>query len=245
MPVQPNSKQAHAKPSKVMLENASQLLQLINTYSLWLMALLAVGIIAAAYWFVLGPKFDSIYDKSQTYLPGRQQTLTDLNNLQLKLMALDQEYKGLEQSRQQDIERISSVIPTDPDYASLFVQADVLAKLNGLKLKSIDITKPVDKPVTERRAPAADQAQQAAEQQIEVLPKNIRSLSVNLKFGPGDYIQMKKLLTSLEANLRLYDVQSISFEPLDPKTKLFPGFVVVLKTYYRESTTKATTKTTS
>ena len=227
------------------LENAGQVLQLINAYLWWLILLLIVAVSGLVYWAVVGPKFSTLYDKSQTLLPNRQQTLQDLNDLQIKLQRLDQEYKLLQQTREQDIQRISAVIPTEPDYASLFVQADILARTNGLKLKGIDITKSVDKPVSERRAPTPEQAQQPAEKQIEVLPKNIRSLTVAIKIGSGDYTQMKKLLSALEANLRLYDVQPISFDPLDDKTGLFPGFQISLKTYYREAATKTTVKSTA
>ncbi|MFH0873492.1 MAG: hypothetical protein V1846_01480 [Candidatus Komeilibacteria bacterium] len=244
MPAQLNNRKPVTKP-KIALENAGQLLQLINVYLWWLIALAVIIIIGLVYWFILGPKFIALYNKSQTFLPGRQQTLTDLSDLQEKLLKLNEEYTALRQSRQQDINRVSAVIPTEPDYASLFVQADVLVRANGLKLKGIDITKPVETPVSERRTPTAQKAQQPAEKLIEVLPKNVRSLQLTIGVGPGDYTQIKNLLSALESNLRLYDVQSVAFDPADAKSGVFPGFQIILKTYYRLTTAAATTTPTS
>lgn len=224
------------------MENASPLLLVFNTYIGWLIALIVVIVLAAGYMWVIGPKIAAISDKSQTYLPNKENTLTDLRAVESKLIELRQEYATIQTTRQGSLDKLFAVIPNQPDFPSLFVQAEYLANKRKLKLLSIDISRPSDPALSERRVPAAGQSG-SAEQQLDILPRNVSSLSITVKLGPGTYEDLKAYLDDLEKNLRLFDIQTLAFDPIDPKTLKSTGFNLTLKTYYRSVANKVVSTT--
>jgi hypothetical protein len=192
--------------------------------------------------WIIGPKIAAISDKSQTYLPNKEATLTDLRAVETKLIQLRQEYATIQTTRQGSLDKLFAVIPNQPDFPALFVQAEYLANKRNLKLLSIDISRPADPALSERRA-VAKGSTGTAEQQLDILPRNVSSLSITVKLGPGTYEDLKTYLDDLEKNLRLFDIQTLSFDTIDPKTKKSAGFDLTLKTYYRTASAKAISTT--
>ncbi len=224
------------------MENASPLLLVMNTYIAWLIALIVVIVLAASYLWIISPKVATISEKNETYLPNKESTLKDLKLVEQKLIQLRQEYATIQSTRQGSLDKLFAVIPNQPDFPSLFVQAEYLANKRGLKLQSIDISRPADPALSERRVTAGVQTG-SAEQLLDILPRNVASLSITLKLGPGSYEDLKAYLDDLEKNLRLFDIQTLGFETIDPKTKKSSGFNLTLKTYYRSASAKAVSST--
>ena len=138
------------KPRGVRLENAGILLQLANHYWLWLLVLPIVAILIAGYLYLLSPKLATIREKSQNLLPNKRALLSDLLAVEQKLIDLEQKFRTVKIDKQQELQRIYSIIPTEPDYASLFVQAQFLADSNNLKLRNVNISQVLDRPVATR-----------------------------------------------------------------------------------------------
>lgn len=217
---------------KVSLENASAWLVMINRYLVWLLLLLAVVILAVGYYFFLGPKFETVRNKNNSFLPDKKEVLTNLIKIENKLITLEQKFNLIQQQKEEELGRLYNLLPTEPDYAALFVQTEFLAKANNLKVSSVDISRTLEQPLSERRTPTPVQANSPTEQTLEILPTNVHSLAVNIQVGEGTYDNFKLYLDDLEKNLRLYDVQTISFESVNPETEMISGFNVNLKTYY-------------
>jgi len=218
--------------SKVRLENASAWLVMINRYLVWLLLLLAVIILAVGYYFFLGPKFQDVRDKYDSFLPDKKEVLTNLTAIENKLIGLEQKFNLIQQQKEQELGRLYNLLPTVPDYAALFVQTEFLAKANNLKVTSVDISQPLEQPLRERRTPTPVQAESPTEQTLEILPTNVHSLAINIQVSAGTYENFKLYLDDLEKNLRLYDVQTISFDAVNPETEEINSFNVNLKTYY-------------
>ncbi len=232
-----------SEPKGLTMDNASPLLQVINTYILWLIALVVVVVLAAGYQWFVSPKIQVIIDKNQNYLPQKQSTLDDLKAVEVKLIQLRQEYAMIQTNRSAELDKLFDIIPREPDFPSLFVQAEYLANKREIILDSIDISRPADPALSDRRAPTAAKAGSTAEQQLEILPRNVASLTINMKLGAGTYESLQAYLDDLERNLRLFDIQSLTFGAIDAKTKKSAGFDLTIKTYYRTTLVKPATST--
>jgi Tfp pilus assembly protein PilO len=236
---------SHKSPETkgISMENASPLLQVVNTYVGWLIALVVVLVLAVGYQFLLSPKIQAIVDKNQTYLPTKESTLQDLKTVEQKLIQLRQEYGAIQTNRRGELDKLIAVIPNEPDYPSLFVQAEYLANKRGIELESIDISQPADPALSERRTPTPTQAGSTAEQQLEILPRNVSSLTIAIKLGPASYESLQVYLDDLERNLRLFDIQTLAFDEIDPESLKSKGIDITVKTYYRSTTSKTSTNT--
>jgi Tfp pilus assembly protein PilO len=218
---------------KPQLESASAALQLANQYQVWFLVLLVVAIIGIGYLLLLGPKFTELQDKNDNFIPNKQRVLADLNKIEQKLVQLESKFNQVQITRAEQLEQLFSFLPSEPDYASLFVQAEFLAENNNMELQTIDVTRTLERPLAERRDPSPAQAQSPTEQSLEVLPANVRSVQVSLRLGAGSYEDFKQYLEALERNIRLYDVQTLSFDSIDPETGDIGGFTITAKTYYQ------------
>ena len=153
----------------------------------------------------------------------RGQTLIDLQN-QLRtaqsdlrrLATVQAAYDALAAEQQTNLSRLSQILPTSADLPQLIVQLEGLAKQTGFILRDVSFAS--------TQAVAGD------------LDPRLKAVTVNVSLGgPGDYQNLKKLLTSLEQHIRLLDLLSLGITSNQQLSQTADqGYQLQLRTYYWE-----------
>jgi len=171
------------------------------------------------------------------YLGPEWRTFQNLREGLEKLTAASIELDTLAQNRdqlisrinslpQRDLDRIEKAVPQGPQGAEFLVVLEGFALRHGLILKRVDLTgtKAAERGGTAQPRPSALLAQSPSTGDI------IKELPVNLNVQ-GSYENLKTFLNDLEMNLRITDVEELSFTaPTGPGPF---DFSLKLKTYYQ------------
>jgi Tfp pilus assembly protein PilO len=132
-------------------------------------------------------------------------------------------YKNNEEA----LNKLDVILPTDSDVPNLLVEMEALANEAGSAINDINILVTDDKGTSK-----AETARTGGEVSSEKTSVDYKIVRVDLTIS-GDYNALKKFLQAAEENMRLIDVESITFsnKTQDKSMPLF-DFNVVLKTYY-------------
>jgi len=218
------------KSAEKQFDQAGPLLQLANRY-LWIFCgIIALVILSVGYLMFISPYLDTVRSKADDRLPQKEQALSELQNIEKKLTLLEAKFNQVKSEQRSQLDKLYTVLPLQPDYASLFVQAQFLAENNQIELKSIDITREAEAALTQRRDAVENNSTEAA---LVKGQENVRSLTLTMQFGEATYTGFKTYLEDLEKHLRLFDVQSVSLGSVDPETGALGGFNLVIRTYYK------------
>ncbi len=131
----------------------------------------------------------------------QNQEIEKIEELLIKVSKLEQEYQELND----DAEKISLALPKEKDLAYLLTQFETLASSNGLLLESIKFEEDIKQAA--ERGSSRKSSQKSIEPGIFI---DAPSLSLQVRLS-GSYEGFKGYLSFLEDNVRLMDVQSISF----------------------------------
>ncbi len=175
--------------------------------------LFIIIIIASSYYFILNPKYQEARVGGRYNLNSLQQELNKRSSYLTDLKLLDSNYKKISSS---SIEKMKMILPEERDIAGIFVQLEHLAQENGIFLAGISVNE------TE----SDDRNIQISEKgRAKRLSISLNLISVNEN---GDYREIKNFLSSLENNLRLFDVNAVYFSPTSP------NYSINLFAYYYE-----------
>lgn len=170
-------------------------------------------IIALSYFWFLRPKYELIGQGGANDIKFLQEQKLRRQTYLNKLKDVSAKYHKINES---EIEKLKKILPTDPEIAGLFIQLQDLAQKNNLLLANVSINE---------TAPADESQANAASPDLDQLKR--LSISLNLiSRGEGSYEELKKFLTILESNLRVFDVQAVYFTPKSP------NYSLSLITYY-------------
>lgn len=139
------------------------------------------------------------------------------------LLAKIEKLVQLYEENKENFEKINDVLPFNQDIPNLIVQLEALAFENGLVLEDITLT-PTEKET-------AGRAKEVRTQE-EKVSKDYQILAVNFKLI-GDYLAFKNFLKTVEENMRLMDIISISFSLASGEGVQIFNFDLNLKTYYQ------------
>lgn len=143
--------------------------------------------------------------------------------LAVKVNQLKQVYE----SRKDELDRVSYVLPTGRDIPNLIVQLEALASENGLILEQLNFIEPKKSTlITE-----AEDGNPATELETA---KGYKTLGISLSVS-GSYQAFGSFLQALELNIHLMDIKSIDFSVVQteaPESAVFT-FVISLETYYQ------------
>lgn len=247
------------KKEEIKFEQPSEALLFANHYVMFVMAIIILILIAIGYFFLLKPKINDIQSIEEETNTSQIATLKNTELLD-KVEELQEEYDHIKTSRQNDLTSLKDMIPEGPQMAELFVLAETLATEHGFRLDSIDIVDNKDAkeepgagfdPTTINQLTAEEIAAQA--QEVGQTTINLKSLVVHLTLSkvteeggqsrvdrgsylvpgqpePNAYQDFKNYLTSLENNLRLMDLQTVTFSNLTTEDGSFNLSII---TYYR------------
>ncbi|MFA5358969.1 MAG: type 4a pilus biogenesis protein PilO [Patescibacteria group bacterium] len=135
-----------------------------------------------------------------------------LDSLKKKTTEIKKVLSDFDSFSQDELIRLSQILPAEKDLPNLIIQLDSLAKQSGLALSSFSISEQVStKKVVD--------AQQAT--------GSVKELIISLNLKGGGYNNLKQLVSLVETNMRLMDISSFVFAPNDSGS-----FTLSLKTYF-------------
>jgi len=247
-------------PSKkdIQFEQPSDLLIIINKYLTVVIGLIVLVILLIGYYILLNPKIIKIQDiqlATSQYIDEQQRDETLINEMK----DLQVEYERILVSRRNDLDKIKSMFPDQPQFAELFVMADQLAQNRGFALRSVEFAEDVANtqtaPVLEEIRPeptgedASFQTPNSTRKDTELksiivqmqvytpVEEGISKVSFGEPVEPEDlltdYENFKLFLDDLERNLRLMDIQTINFGALEEDPGISELFDFSIITYYR------------
>lgn len=137
----------------------------------------------------------------------RSQVVLKKNETENEKQALEKikSLSGVVDSRQNDVNRLETAIPDSESKPELIAIMENLASQNGLGLTAINIDVVPDEPKSRQ------------EKEGNILANTlIRTLKIDLKLT-GSYSSFKSWLEAVENNLRIFDIQKISFSVKENK----------------------------
>lgn len=249
-----------ANKNEIKFEQPSELLIIFNRYIIVIMSLLIFVVLILGYLFLLKPKIASnearqeINNKNIINQEASKRLLDNLAKLEV-------EYKNIQSTRQEDLEQLKRILPTNPQIAELFVLAEKLAIDNGLKLNSVDTAQvsvgkpkqnnaPTDEDALPSEVAATDQAESLGNKSVtlktlslhfslvRISDKELKEIFLDQRLpfdsSMDDYTLFKNYIATLEANLRLMDIQTLSLPALSTEiSRSMPNFSFSVLTYYR------------
>lgn len=151
----------------------------------------------------------------------QKEVFSEKQILSAKIEKLTKDYE----ENEEDLKKVSYILPSGQDIANLIVQLEALALDGGLILEKIEFFVPDE--------PAVSKAGELRQQEGAVA-KDYQSLTINLKLI-GDYLAFNSFLRAVEENIRLMDISSIDFstQSMAEGEILFFNFNLKLDTYYQ------------
>lgn len=170
--------------------------------------LLLIIIVVAGYYLILLPKYEQVGAGSRYNLETVENEFSKRLAHLASLQQLIQNYNKISQT---ELVKLKTILPREKDIPSLFVQLQDLTASHNLLLTSVSINETPD-------------LIKAAETFGTIKKLNI-SLSL-IGTQADTYDQIKRFLSALESNLRLFDVTALYFNPDSP------AYTLNISTYY-------------
>ena len=180
-------------------------------------------LIVGSYYLILQPKYREVSIGGRYNLSSLQQDLENRNEYLKKLQELNDSYKNLSSSQ---LTRLEQALPKESDIPGLLVQLESLAFSEGVFLRGVSFSEVPQETLSTRSSNRTVRNNQTGASSPDQL---VRKISVNLDLlsaGAGNYEQIKSFLAALENNLRIFDIDSVFFDPNQTV------FSVNLVTYY-------------
>ncbi len=188
---------------KRLINRASIAQQLNQRFTLFatftVLVLLTVGFV-----LVINPEITEIRSFGIFHLQRtRAQRENVAESLRLTRSIVDS-YKTI---NAQDVDKLQSVLPTAADLPAMFIQVEALALSSGLRLNNVSFT----------TASATRRETGTATTGLKETPSGFRQLQATFTVSGGHgYASLKNFLSTMESSVRLFDVQSLSYNPLKP-----------------------------
>ena len=198
MTIAPNKK--HLERTEQGLLQPSLFLQLMNKFLPWVIVLIVLIALLVGYVFFLHGKISEVKNAAQENLPAKEKILSDLIAIKSELDGVVLDFGLFKQQRSEALSRFDILLPQGKQYGDLFAMASALAAQSGFTLNSIHITF-ADTAVDPKKAAAAS------------TDSSLKKISLHVSAsGPADYEAFKGYIRTLERNIRLMDVKSLSFQ---------------------------------
>ncbi len=127
--------------------------------------------------------------------------------------------KAIYDSRKDELNKISFLLPSGQDIPGIIVQLETLSSENGLIMENLAFSEP-------EKSKAAATAEGLSAQQ-----SSYKTLSATLSLS-GNYQSLKSFLEALELNIRMMDIKSIGFSLEKEDSSIFT-FDIKLDVYYQ------------
>lgn len=194
-------------------------MKILSRYIYWVASLLAIALVVAGYIFILQPKITKYKNTPELTLEYQQQILNERQEKVQQLNNLITDYKKLPNSH---FTKINELLPHANEAPILFTHLSGLAKANDSALLNVSASELGEKDLTTVFVTEG-----------VTTPKDLKIIDVTADFlgkvGNDSYPYFKQLVGAIEKNIRLFDIQYISFSPT------LSNFSFNARTYYLQN----------
>ena len=193
----------------------------LNRFS-WLgHVLIFLIVISAGVYFLVVPEINKARQITKEFLPTKAKELELLDQYDAKIVALENLSAQAESQNSRSMELLKQVLPSTSNVPELIAQLEALTKKSGFFMGNLSISESIASPT-----------KKATTGKNQTVDSNLRSINISLSLTGGEYASFKALLDNIEKNVRLLDINSISFSVNEG---VAGGYLLNLKTYYLES----------
>lgn len=175
--------------------------------------------------FIMLPKFKEVR-QSREVLVGKQAAMEQRRNA---FAGMEKIIADLEVKRS-ELGPLDEAIPTSPDIPELLANLEQLARQSGLLISDIQIS---TAPTVSSLAPGEDLARAQRAEQLMRSAENLSIMNISLNVV-GQYPQLEAFFLNMERNLRLMDLQTVSFGETDEDAG-GQEYNLQLETYYQKT----------
>ncbi|MFA6524744.1 MAG: type 4a pilus biogenesis protein PilO [Patescibacteria group bacterium] len=199
------------------------ILGFVIKYFKYIFVALVVILIFLSTYFILLPKYQQISGKGYLDYEQKKQTLVAKKAELSELIKLKEDLAKISSVEK---ERLQKILPTAKEIPDIFLQMERLAVESGLKVSRISI-----KDAGSKQSAATSETN--GKKANTILLSGIQTITVSLSVeGDSSYESLKILLDNIEDNMRIIDLDSLSFIPSAEMSE--GAFSLNLNTYYLE-----------
>jgi Tfp pilus assembly protein PilO len=189
-----------------------------------------IGIIAALLWFVQ-PTYSEIKNL-MLEIEAKEDTLEKKQKLVVDIEKLVSQYEDIEGR----VNKVFYALPNEAEIPNVLVQLEALASENGMIFESSNFSK-VQQSAQNKATSGNNAASSSETTNQQNIIEQIRSVSIDINLT-GSYENFKNYLKSLENNIRIMDIMSISFSSSssfseEEETSDNFSYSIQLKVYYQ------------
>jgi len=185
------------------------LTSLLAKYFKFIILFLMAAVLLTGYLFILKPKQQAIVQGVDETIKQKQAENEDLNSYFTKLQRYIASYAAIGADKKK---LADEMLPSGADPEKLFTSLEALINGQGLILNSIEL--------------APDEKKTKNEAAAETPDTGIGEIKIVMEIVGTDYKSLKDLLSTLENNLNLLEVEKINWTPVSLSA------IIEAKTYY-------------
>lgn len=191
-----------------------KLYRFLIDYFLWINLFIVFIVFLLGLWFFIVPKYRSIFNQTISPKEKAEEQYLEKNRDLTDIKKLISAYNNISAT---DKEKIYLIIPDEVDTEGLIRDMEDMARNSGLVLESVRA-----EAVAEKSSDSAGSfiQQQPTGDNEKKLPQGVGAVKIEVNLIGTDYYSLKDFLKIIENNLRLFDVDSISFDPVKESTNL-------------------------
>lgn len=187
----------------------NRILLFIGKTIVWWVILTVAVVLGGGYLLVIAPKLSTIQGSTSRDVAEKQARLQEQEEESQALRSLEENLKTVSAAEQR---RLEAVLPSAAELDDLYIQFTDLAASLGLSMTSLEFS---------------DAGSSATAEEKQNVGGDIQTVGVTFSVdGVESYEALKTLLTTLQDNLRILDMNSLAYSPGTTQYSL------TLKLYY-------------
>ena len=191
----------------------------IKNYVLITIGTVILVIVLSVYLLLL-PKYRLYTLQKDVELVALENNLTKEKSRLEKLQNTQLEFEKFADN--ENIQKLSQVLPTKKEVADLFIQFESLTKKANFTLLNLSVSEDLS-------VQSSSANNKSARNQADQTMQDVKSLRVQINVSGGGYNSLKGFLDLLETHVRLFDINSLTFTPnIIGQT----NYNLVITTYY-------------
>lgn len=189
------------KDKKVQQQNNLNIF--LNEYFHLIALLIAIIIFLIAYVFLLGPKISMTKMAINNNIVAQKRLYGDQERRLNELMTVNKVYSEILPS---DIGKFNQVLPSNYTKESLYGELEEIVVKHGFVLSSVTL---------EAEEEEDSRAKKPTIGSTQINSKNVGEIRIIASVQTIDYNGFKRLLKSIEASARLFDIESVTYSHAD------------------------------
>lgn len=174
----------------------------LTAYFKLIIVFISLTIFLAGFFILLIPKYKKAISQVEIAKNNMETEYAEFSRYLNRLETLNSAYRSVDK---REVDRINSLLPDTPELENLMSQVEAIAKNSGALLVSLGIE--------DVSGSAKSAANKSGAKKISASPDGLNKVKLTANLVGLDYAGFKGLLKVIESNLRLLDIERVSFTP--------------------------------